>query len=95
MVKFSKHWTPLQNSPTPTITPSEGLAMPCVKCIVMESAIHLVLIPNRSDVYKIMYELVIIESNKQHTNSLFIIHINFNKLEALLSWAFTLATKPL
>jgi hypothetical protein len=94
MVKFSKNWTPLQNNPTPTITLSEGLAMTCAKCTIMGYAINLVLIVNRPIIYKIMYELVIPKSNRIHTNSLFIIHLNFNKLEALLSRASTLATKP-
>jgi hypothetical protein len=41
-----------------------------------------------------MKELVACESNKQHTNSLFMLHFNFNKLKALLLWAPILDMKP-
>jgi hypothetical protein len=41
-----------------------------------------------------MNELVDLKSKKQPTILLFILQFNFNKLEALLSWAPILATKP-
>jgi len=50
--------------------------------------------PNHSIACEVMNELVASKSNKQHTNSLFILHFNFKKLEASLLWAPILAMKP-
>jgi hypothetical protein len=61
--------------------------MPCANCTVMGSTINLVLIPNYSTACGVTNELVTFESKRQHTNLLFILHFNFNKLEASLSWA--------
>jgi hypothetical protein len=41
-----------------------------------------------------MNKLVILESKRQHKNTLFTLHFNFNKLEVLLLLALTLAMKP-
>jgi hypothetical protein len=41
-----------------------------------------------------MNEFVIPEFKIQHKNSLFILHLNFNKLEALLLLALISTTKP-
>jgi len=53
-----------------------------------------VLTPNHSTVYEIMNKFVTPESKIQHKNSLFILHLNFNKLETLLLLALILTTKP-
>jgi hypothetical protein len=53
-----------------------------------------ILTPNHSTVYEIMNKFVTPESKIQHKNSLFILHLNFNKLEALLLLALILTTKP-
>jgi hypothetical protein len=63
---------------------NKGLTMPCVKCNVMGYATNLVLTPNHFIVFKVMNELVNLESKRKHINLLFILHFNFNKLEALL-----------
>jgi hypothetical protein len=65
----------------------QGLVMPCAKCIVMGSTTNLVLTPNYSTACGVMNKLVALESKKQPTNLLFILHFNFNKLESSLSWA--------
>ncbi len=61
--------------------------MPCANCTVMGSNTNLVLTPNYSTTCGVMNESVIPKSKIQHTNLLFILHFNFNKLEASLSWA--------
>ncbi len=68
--------------------------MPCAKCTLMGSTSNSVLIPNHSTVYEIMKKIVVLESKIQHKNSLFILHHNFNKLEALFLLAFISTTKP-
>jgi len=68
--------------------------MLCAKCIVIGSANNLVLIPKRFVIYEIMNKLVAFKSKRQHTNSLFILHLNFNNLEALLLLVPILVTKP-
>jgi hypothetical protein len=60
----------------------------------MGSSSNSVLSPNHSIIYEIMNEFVTLESKIQHKNSLFILHLNFNKLEALLLLALILTTKP-
>jgi len=49
----------------------------------MGFATNSVLIPSRFATYGIMNESVVPKSKKQPTISLFILQINFNKLEAL------------
>jgi hypothetical protein len=61
--------------------------MPYANRTGMGSTINLVLIPNYSIACGAMNKLVAPKSKKQHTNLLFILHFNFNKLEASLSWA--------
>jgi hypothetical protein len=60
----------------------------------MGSAINSILIRNHYVTCEVMNKLVIHESKKQHTNTLFTSHFNFNKLEVSLLLAFTLAMKP-
>jgi hypothetical protein len=60
----------------------------------MGSTSNLVLIPNHSTICEVMNEFLTPKSKIQHKNSLFILHFNFNKLEALLLLAFILTTKP-
>jgi hypothetical protein len=60
----------------------------------MGSTNNSVLIPNHSTVYENMNEFVIPKSKIQHKKSLFILHHNFNKLEALFLLAFISTTKP-
>ncbi len=74
---------------------NEGLIMPYAKCTIMGSATNLILTPNHSTTCEAMNELVAFESKRQHTNSLLILHFNFNKLEASFLWAPILAMKPL
>jgi hypothetical protein len=69
--------------------------MPYVNYIVMGSTINSVLTPNRFAACRVMNKFVAPESKRQHTSSSFILQFNFNKLEASLSCAPILATKPI
>jgi hypothetical protein len=62
------------------------------KCTIMGSTTNLTL--DHSIACEVMNELVAFESKKQHTNSLLILHFNFNKLEISLLWGPILAMKP-
>lgn len=68
--------------------------MAYAKCTFMGSTINSILIPNCYVTCKVMNKLVILESNRQNTNTSFTLHLNFNKLEALLLLVLTLAMKP-
>jgi hypothetical protein len=52
----------------------------------------MILTSNRSTACKIIYEFVIPKFKKQHTNLLFILHLNFNKLEVSLLLALISTT---
>ncbi len=71
---------------TPDATLNGGLTMPCVNCTMMRSTINSILIL-MFRCFRVMNELVDLKSKKQLTILLFILKVNFNKLEALLLWA--------
>jgi hypothetical protein len=68
--------------------------MAYAKCTFMGSTIKSILIPNCYVACKVRNKLVILESKRQKTNTLFTLHLNFNKLEASLLLVLTLAMKP-
>jgi hypothetical protein len=60
--------------------PSKILDIPYAKCTIMGFVSNMIVTSNCSTTCKVMNEFVNLKYKKQHTNLLFILHLNFSKL---------------